>query len=121
MSFLLTPAGDAYSISRIGGAKAVDDGFLLFGAGTDEILEYHEVPTRVAVCWRNATVTLLSSYRPNRPVKQIDWLSLAATVDEPWARKLGWTAPVVAAVAPAQPIATTTSQRANMTPLRAAE
>jgi hypothetical protein len=121
MSFILTPAGDAYSISRIGGAKAVEGGFILFGAGPDEILEYQEAPTAVAIAWRNATVALLGSYRPNRPVRQIDWLGLAATVDEPWARQQGWTAPAGPATPPAAPVATATPKRINPTPPKAAE
>jgi hypothetical protein len=119
MSFILTPAGDAYSISRIGGAKAVDGGFILFGAGPDEILEYQEAPTDVAIAWRNAAVALLGSHRPNRPVRQIDWLGLAATVDEPWARQMGWTSP--AAPVPTPPAATATPPRINPTPPNAAE
>jgi hypothetical protein len=100
MSFISTPAGDVYNVARIGGVKAVETGLLIFGNGQDEILEYAEVPGGVAALWRDELVALLSSHRPNRPVRQLDWLELGATVDPKWAGENGWTGPAPAAVTP---------------------
>jgi hypothetical protein len=93
MSFLLTPAGDAYSMARIGGAKAVDTGLLILGNGPDELLEYYEAPGPVAALWRDELVALLGGYRPHRPVRQLDWLALAAKADVAWAKENGWSGP----------------------------
>jgi len=87
---LVTPAGDAYSVDRIGGVRATDGGFLLLGNGADEILEWTEAPTAVALAWRDHLVSLLSSHRPRRPLKQLDWLGIAASVDPQWAAEQGW-------------------------------
>jgi hypothetical protein len=103
MSFLSTPQRDAYSFERLGGNKAVENGFLILGSGPGEILEYTECPTPVALAWRDALTALLASYRPGRPMKQLDWLAIAASVDEPWARDNGWVPPEAPAVSPLAP------------------
>lgn len=90
MSFLRSPQGNGFHISRIGGAKAVQDGFLLLEISEQGLLEYSEVPTAIAIAWRDALVDSLTSYRPKRPVTQIDWWGIAATIDEALARENGW-------------------------------
>ena len=121
MSFFLSPAGDPYNIARIGGAKAVDGAFILLGLGSEELLEWQGAPTEVAIKWRNAMAAVLSSHRPGRRVTQIDWLGLAATVNESWAKEQGWKAPVDAVPAPGPTAATATPERPHLTAVRADE
>jgi hypothetical protein len=103
-AFLVTPEGAVHNVERIGGAKAVEDGFLLLGTAPDEILEWMEVPTAVAMAWRDAVAALLAAHRPRRPLKQLEWLKIAAGVDLPWAETQGWTAPEPTPVAALQPV-----------------
>jgi len=107
-NFLTSPEGNAYSLFRIGGAKAIESGFLLLGSGAEEILEYIPTPTGVALAWRDALVTMLSGHRPNRPIRQIDWVGLAADVDfewaSAWAPQNGWIAPAAPTEAGTQPV-----------------
>jgi hypothetical protein len=75
--------------------KALESGFLVTGIGTGAeppILEYLPCPPEVARVWRDALAEVLElhSHRPNRPVKRIDWLGLAASVDREWALEQGW-------------------------------
>lgn len=91
MSFLRSPHGNVFHIGRIGGAKAVEEGFLLLDNSEQGLLEYTEVPTAIAIAWRDAVVEALTSYRPKRPVKQVDWWGIAAKTDEALARLNGWT------------------------------
>ena len=90
MSFLRSPQGNVFHNGRIGGAKAVEEGFLLLDNSEQGLLEYSEVPTAIAIAWRDSVVDSLTSYRPKRPVKQIDWWGIAAKIDEGFARKNGW-------------------------------
>ena len=90
MSFLRSPQGNVFHIGRIGGAKAIEGGFLLLEIVDQGLLEYSDAPTSVALAWRDALAEALTSYRPKRPVTQIDWLGIAATKDEVFARENGW-------------------------------
>jgi hypothetical protein len=100
VSFFSSPEDSVFSVHRIGGAKAVETGYLLLGTGPDEILEYIVVPTKVAVAWRDATRRVLQNYRPGRQLSSVDWASLAAEADPAWAEEnLG--VPQQALVAPA--------------------
>jgi hypothetical protein len=85
VTFLPTPAGNVFAIQRIGGAKAVPTGFLLLGTGVDEILEYIETPSTVAMAWRDAIAHALQHHRPGRTLPSLDWASLAAAADPTWA------------------------------------
>lgn len=89
MSFINSPEGNVYSLSRIGGGKALDSGFVLLGTGTgnDRVLEYIEAPTAVAVAWRNALSQALVNARSDRPVQQIDWIGLAVGADADWTKQ----------------------------------
>ena len=84
-AFLKTPSGDIYAAYRIGGAKAFEGGFILFGTGAEEILEYHELPTAVAIVWRDCVSDGLLAHRPHRPFRQIDWGEMAWLADPVWA------------------------------------
>jgi hypothetical protein len=113
--FLTSPEGNSYSLFRIGGAKAVDSGFLLLGTGAEEILEYIATPTDVGLGWREALVDLLRSYRPNRPIRQIDWVGIAAMTDfewaKDWAASNGWAIPEPPQGAPAPTASSTQPKR----------
>jgi hypothetical protein len=103
VSFFSSPEGNIYAVGRIGGAKAVLSGFLLLGAGPDDILEYSEVPTTVAIAWRDAARRVLQAYRPGRQPVQADWKALAAAADPAWAEEhLG--VPRQAAPIPGRPV-----------------
>jgi hypothetical protein len=110
MPFFRAPSRNAYSIDRIGGAKATEEYYIILGNAPDEILEFMEVPTEVAIAWRDATVDLLSTHRPHRPLRQIDWSGLAVSADPKWAADQGWItppapqAPAAAPVSPVRPI-----------------
>ena len=90
MAFFRMPSGNAYHISRIAGARAVEEAFLALGNAEEGLLEYDEAPTDVAVAWRDAAVEVLTSYRPNRPLRQVDWWGIAAKIDPGFARANGW-------------------------------
>lgn len=123
-AFFVTAGGDVRNVECIGGAKAVEGGFLLLGIGQDEILEWMEVPTPVALAWRDAVVGLLSTYRPRRPLKQLDWLGIAAGVDPQWSAAQGWKPaepPAAAAPPPAPTPAPTVRRIADRPPPIAAE
>lgn len=106
MSFLTSPEGNVYATSRIGGAKAVDGGFVLLGTGVgnDRVLEYIETPTAVAIAWRNALSQTLTASHNDRRLPKIDWVGLAAEIDRPWATqwaaKQGLSEPKVSAPTP---------------------
>ena len=51
MSFLRSPQGNVFHIGRIGGAKAVEEGFLLLDNSEQGLLEYSEVPAAIAIAW----------------------------------------------------------------------
>ncbi|CAH2603764.1 conserved protein of unknown function [Rhodovastum atsumiense] len=89
MSFMISPENNVYDIATLGGAKAfetdVNAGFLLLSSVAGQIHEYHQVPLKVALAWRNATTVLLTSHRPGRPVQQINWQELAVEADPTWA------------------------------------
>jgi hypothetical protein len=97
MSFIKTPSDNMYSKERVGGVKALENALMILGNGPDEILEYLEVPTAVALAWRDALVNLLSGHRPNRPLRQLDWLAIAASADPTWAAANGWVSSAAAA------------------------
>ena len=97
MAFIKTPSGNVFSHYRIGGVKAPEGYFIILGNGADEIVEFLEVPIEVALLWRDELVELLTTLRPNRAVRQLDWMALAATVDVAWATENGWTAPTLKA------------------------
>ena len=99
--YLSTPKGDLYSLARVGGCKAIGSGLLILGSGAAEILEYIEAPEDVAVAWRDALHALLRDRRPGRQLAQLDWLGLAAEVDEMWAATQGWVPPPAASLASA--------------------
>ena len=94
LKFFRTPNGEVYNVDRIGGVKAVQQGYLLTST-RDEILVHVRCPVAVAMAWRDATAEVLEAYRPGRSLPRIDWLAVAATVDEAWARANGWEAPAV--------------------------
>jgi hypothetical protein len=90
--FIRSPRDDLYSLGRIGGVKATESGFLLFGNGAEEILEFIETPASVAVAWRDELGGLMDSLQRGRRASQIDWLGVAAQVDAKWATENGWVA-----------------------------
>ncbi len=94
-TFITSPSGHLYNVFGIGGAKALDSGFLLLGIGTGSerpILDYIPCPPKVSVAWRDALAVALEahSHRPNRPMRPIDWLAVAASVDREWAIANEW-------------------------------
>jgi hypothetical protein len=101
LSFLSTPDGNVFTIQRIGGAKAVLNGFLLLGTGVDEVLEYVDTPTEVALAWRNAIVQVLQHYRPGRTLPSLDWRMIAAEAHPSWAEER-YGVPAVPAPTPAR-------------------
>lgn len=125
-SFLIFPGGEAVNVERIGAVKAVEGGFLVLGNAPDDYLSWCDVPTAVAVAWRDATARLLAGHRPRRPVKQPDWIELAVSADPAWAATQGWApaAPAAAAppaaVAPPAPQAPSRPRRGDETPPAAA-
>jgi len=85
VDFLRTPSGDLYSLVRIGGVKAVESGFLLLGAGAQELLEYYECPPTVAIAWRDRFQENYAMHRPGRRFPAIDWYAEAVAADPDWA------------------------------------
>jgi hypothetical protein len=98
-AYLSTPKGDLYSLGRVGGCKAIASGLLILGSGADELLELTEATECVALAWRDALHDLLQNHRPGRPLRQLDWLGIAAAVDPAWASTHGWEQPLAAATA----------------------
>lgn len=89
-TFITSPSGQLFNVFSIGSVKALDSGFLLLGIGTGSeppILDYIPCPLDVSKAWRDVLAAALEahSHRPNRPMRPIDWLAVAASADHDWA------------------------------------
>ena len=83
--FFVSPEGDAFTLGRIGGCKAVPSGYLLLGHGSDEILEYVPTSRSIAVAWRSVTIEILGLHLQGKSFDQPDWLGIAHEADPVWA------------------------------------
>ena len=85
MSYIATPDGNVLAPSKIGGCKAVPNGFVILGTGTNEVLEYIVCPPAVSLAWRKAfSPMLLGGARSGRPLLQLDWIAIAMAADPEW-------------------------------------
>jgi hypothetical protein len=103
-TFITSPSGQLFNVFSIGSVKALESGFLLLGIGTGSeppVLDYVPCPLDVSKAWRDVLAAALEahSHRPNRPMRPIDWLAVAASVDREWAIANEWSDAEVAPIA----------------------